>query len=243
MKPLTVLVTGPGGRIGPHILPSFRERYTLRLLDRKPIEGEPDTIVADLSDIPTLRQAFTGVDVVLHLAATSDEAPFVEELVPNNIVGVYNVYQAAVEAGVRRVVFASTIQTIGYFPQDYTVQTSDIPRPITTYGCTKVFGETLGRWFHDRHGLEVVCIRIGAFQPYDSPHFQQTWCRNNWLSPRDAVGVFSAAIEKEGLGYGIVFGTSLTEFERVSRQPIYDLLGYVPQDDVTMLYPQNPLTD
>lgn len=238
MEKLTVLVTGPGGRIGPHILPAFKERYTLRLLDRNPIPGEPDTILSDLSDKEVLKEAFTGVDVILHLAATSDEAPFVEQLVPNNVIGGYYVYQAALEAGVRRVIFASTVQTVSYYPTDYTVQSTDLPRPITTYACTKVLGETLGRWFHDAKGLEVVCIRIGAFQPNDSELLEHRGMREMWLSPNDAVGIFSAAIEKEGIGYAIVFGTSITEFERVSRAPMRDILGYEPKDDIRKVRPE-----
>lgn len=232
-----MLVTGPGGRIGPHILPEFKNRYDLRLLDRQPLDGEPDTIIADLSDIPTLKQAFTGVDVVLHLAATSDEAPFMEQLLPNNIIGAYNVYQAAVEAGVRRVVFASTMQTISGYSRETTVQITDPPRPGTIYACTKLWGESLGRWYHEKHGLEVVCIRIGAFQPYDSPALLRVGLRAWWLSPRDAVGAFTAAIEKEGLGYGVLFATSKTSVEFASRAAMKDLLDYEPHDDVADLPP------
>ena len=90
----------------------------------------------------------------------------------------------------------------------------------------------MGRWYHETHGLEVVCIRIGAFQPYDSELLlKHQGIREMWLSPRDAVGVFQAAIEKENIGYAVVFGTSITSFERVSRTPMRELLGYEPVDD------------
>jgi nucleoside-diphosphate-sugar epimerase len=233
-----VLVTGPGGRIGPHILPTFKERYDLRLLDRKPVAGEPEAVVADLSDIPTLKAAFAGCEAVLHLAATSDEAPFLEELVPNNVVGVYNVYQAAVEAGVRRVVFASTVQTVSYYPREVTVEVTDPPRPVTLYGCTKVFGETLGKWYHEKHGLSVVCVRIGWFQPYDTEHGQNPGFRAVWLSPRDAAGIFAAALDAgPEVGYALVNATSKTVFERLSLTTLRETLGYEPVDDVATLFP------
>jgi nucleoside-diphosphate-sugar epimerase len=233
MSRLSVLLTGPGGRIGPHLLPSFRERYDLRVLDRHPIEGFPDTIITDLSEPGVLRTAMTGVDVVVHLAATSDEAPFHEALVPPNIVGVYNVLEAAREVGVRRVVFASTVQTVGFSPRDHTILITERPRPVSVYGATKVWGETLGSWYHDRHGLEFVGVRIAAFQPYDSEHLRRSkGLRDIWLSPRDCTEILHRCIERPGLGYALLFATSLTEFERLSRAPMKELLDYVPQDNV-----------
>jgi uronate dehydrogenase len=240
MERLTVLLTGPGGRIGPHLIPSFRERYNLRLLDRRPIPGEPDTIIADLSDKEVLKNAMTGVDVVVHLAATSDEAPFLEQLVPNNVIGLYNTFQAAQEAGVRRVVYASTVQTVEFYRDlPRPVETNDFPRPWTTYAVTKLFGEAAGRWYHETHGMEVVAVRIGAFQPYDSQGLRTgKGLREMWLSPKDCRGLLHAAIEKPGVGYALVFATSITERERVSRAPARELLGYESQDDIRALLPE-----
>ena len=236
MTKLNVLMTGVSGRMGPHLLPPFRERYALRTLDKQPVPGDPDSVVSDLQDRDVLRDVMRGMDVVVHLAATSDEAPFVENLVPNNVVGVYNVFEAAREAGVRRLVFASTVQTVHAWQDDLPVRVSDPPRPVTLYGATKVFGETAGRYYHDRHGMEFVGIRIGAFQPYDSPHLRQrSGLHDIWLSPRDAARLFSLAVEKPDVGYAVVFGTSRTTRERLSLQEARDVLGYEPEDDAATL--------
>jgi uronate dehydrogenase len=241
MERLTVLLTGPGGRIGPHLVPSFRERYDLRLLDRKTIPGEPETIIADLSDKDVLRQAMAGVDVLVHLAATSDEAPFLEQLVPNNIIGLYNTFEAAREADVKRIIYASTVQTIEFYGSDFPrpVEPNDYPRPWTTYAVTKAFGESLGRWYHETHGIAFVAVRIGAFQNYDSPWLRTSQgLREMWLSPEDCRGILHAAIEKPGIGYALVFATSVTERERVSRAPVRDVLGYEARDDIRRLLPE-----
>jgi nucleoside-diphosphate-sugar epimerase len=239
MGKMPVLVTGISGRIGKHIFPAFQEAYDLRTLDRSPTELDPDVIISDLQDLNVLKEAMQGVEVVLHLAATSDEAPFVENLVPNNVVGVYNVFQAAHEAGVRRMVFASTVQTVGMYPRDHTIEITDPVRPITLYGATKVLGEVMGRWYHDTKGMEFVGIRIGWFHPYDSPALRDNdGARSIWFSPRDAVRLFRCAIEKPEVGYALVFGTSKTEFERLSLKTARELLGYEPEDDVTKLYPK-----
>jgi uronate dehydrogenase len=241
MQRLTVLVTGAGGRIGHHLLPTFKERFNLRLLDLRPVENEPETIIADLVDKEALVHAMQGVDVVLHLAAIPDEAPFLETLVPNNVIGLYNTFEAAREAGVRRIVFASTVQTVLRYPQDRTIEVTDPVRPLTLYAVTKILGEVMGRWYHDQHGMEFVGVRIGAFLPYDhaglrSP--ERHWVRNIWLSPRDAAGILAAACEKPGLTYHLLFASSITEHEFMSRRGMRDVLGYEPQDDVRVLFPE-----
>lgn len=230
---LRVLLTGPGGRIGPHILPTFRERFDLTVLDRNPVPGFDDTVISDLSDLEVLRAAMEGVDTVVHLAATSDEAPFVEQLVPNNVVGLYNVFEAARLAGVKRIVFASTVQTVGHNPPGRTIAIADPPRPVTLYACTKLLGEVVGRLYHDAHGIEFVGVRIGWFHPYDSPQLRRKGgAREIWLSPRDAAGILATAASHPGVGYALVFGTSITEFERLSRAELKEHLGYEPVDDI-----------
>lgn len=233
MDKLKVLLTGPSGRMGPHLVPSFRQRYDLRTFDLHPSD-EPHSFVGDLSEIEPLREAMRGVDVVVHLAATSDEAPFVEKLVPNNVIGLYNVFEAARLEGVRRIVFASSIQAVGRALNKSPLETDALPRPVTLYGATKAFGETVGRWYHDTHGLEFVAVRVGGFQPYDSEFLsrQAHWVFGIWLSPRDAVELFSRAIETPEVGYAIVNGTSKTKREVLSLQSAREILGYEPQDDV-----------
>jgi uronate dehydrogenase len=166
-----VLFTGAGGRIGRHILAPLQARYTtLRTFDRQPAPGDPEGIVGELTDADSLRTAMEGIDTLLHFAAQADEAPFIESLVQPNIIGCYNAFQIAQECGVKRIVFASTVQTVAAYPRDSgTIEIADPPRPISLYGATKVFGETMGRWYYDRYGIEFVGIRIGAFQAYDSP--------------------------------------------------------------------------
>lgn len=228
-----LLLTGPGGRIGPHILPTLRARYSLRLLDRRPLPGGDEAVVADLSDPQILAHAMAGCETVVHLAATSDEAPFVEELVPNNVVGLYHVFEAARSAGVRRIVFASTLQTVGSYPRETTIAVADPVRPVTLYGATKAFGEILGRHYFDRHGIEFVGLRIGWFQDYDSRLLRtHRGCRSVWLSPRDMAGILVRAIETPAVGFAVAFATSKTDGERLSRRELREVLGYEPVDDV-----------
>ena len=219
--------------MGPHLLGPFGERYDLATFDLQS-SPQPASFVGDLSEIEPLRAAMGGVDVVVHLAATSDEAPFVESLVGPNVIGVYNVLEAARLEKVRRVVFASSVQAVGFGWRDnpHPIDVISLPRPSSLYGVTKIMGEAMGRLYHDKHGLEFIALRIGAFEPYDSPNLQKQGYREIWLSPRDAVGIFCAAIEKEAIGYGIANATSRTPVERLALQPARDLLDWEPQETI-----------
>ena len=228
---MKVLLTGPSGRMGPHLVGPFREVYDLATFDLKPSD-EPQSFVGDLSEIEPLRAAMRGVDVVVHLAATSDEAPFMEELLAPNVVGVYNVLEAARLEKVRRVVFASSIQSVGSNGRegDEPTGVAMLPRANSMYGVTKIWGESVGRYYHDKYQLEFIAIRLGAFEAYDSPNLVKRGYRAIWLSPRDAVGVFRAAIETDGIGYAIVNATSITQKEHLSLAPARELLGWEPQE-------------
>lgn len=225
-----VLITGAAGSIGSCLRAGLEGRYDLRGFDHTAASHGSDAM-GDLIDLNALKRAMQGVQVVIHLAATKKEAPFVEDLVPNNIIGLYNVFEAAREAGVRRLVFASSVQTVAGYPKGQTIHVADAPRPSSLYGATKVFGETLGRYYFDQHGMEFVGLRIGWFLPYDAEPLQRGLC-NIWLSPHDCVRLFERAIEQPDVGYAVVFGTSITPFERLSLAEARELLGYEPQDDV-----------
>jgi uronate dehydrogenase len=240
---MNVLLTGAAGRIGQALLPEFQQRHNLRTLDRQPVPGDPHAIIADLTDAAALKAAMAGIEVVVHLAATPNEQPFLDQLVPNNIIGVHNIYQAAVETGVRRVVFASTVQTVlGY--KDQRIDVTDPVRPSSIYGATKVFGEALGRYYHDQRGLEVVCARLGAFQPYEKiPKIgNREWFRQLWLSPGDAIQFFHKAVEARNISFAVVFVTSKTASESFSLRATRDLLGYNPVDDVALEQQEQTMT-
>ncbi|AGP58766.1 NAD-dependent epimerase/dehydratase family protein [Streptomyces rapamycinicus] len=228
--PRTVLLTGAAGGMGTlmrELLPPYG--YQLRLLDQLPIEGEPDAITADLSDRDALREAVRGVDAIIHLAGISLEAPF-EKILRANIEGTYNVYEAAREAGVRRIVFASSNHVVGFTPRpvgDDPLVPLDAPRrPDTYYGVSKAFGEDLAAFYWEKHGVETVAIRIGSCFP------EPTTVRmlSIWMSPADGARLLHAALTAENVGCTTVYGSS------ANTRLWWDLssaraLGYEPRDD------------
>jgi nucleoside-diphosphate-sugar epimerase len=231
MSQLRVLLTGPSGRVGPHLLAAFEESYDLHTFDMVASE-RPQSHVGTLQDLNSLREAMRGIDVVVHLAATSDEAPFLEQLMPNNIEGMYKLMEAAHLEGVRRVVFASSVQTILYDtdnlqqPVDTTVLS-----PCSLYGVTKIFGEVLGQWYHSYKGMEFIAVRLGWFEPEERIE-RDAWINNIWISHRDAVQLFQKAVETPGIGYAIVNCVSNTPTDFLSLESARELLNYEPQDSV-----------
>ncbi|WP_406167394.1 NAD-dependent epimerase/dehydratase family protein [Streptomyces sp. NBC_00996] len=233
--PRTVLLTGAAGGLGTlmrGLLPKYG--YQLRLLDLRPIEGEPDAIIADLSDKAALREAVRGVDAIIHLAGISLEASF-EKILKANIEGTYNLYEAAREEGVRRIVFASSNHAVGFTPrpqgdapfEDSALIPIDTPRrPDTFYGLSKSFGEDLAQFYWDKYGQETVSVRIGScFAEPTSVRMLSVW-----MSPEDGARLFHAALTAEGVGHTVVYGSS------ANARLWWDLstaraLGYEPQDD------------
>jgi nucleoside-diphosphate-sugar epimerase len=229
-----ILITGPGGRVGTQIVPLLREHFRLRLLDTKPITpaGDDEVIVGDIQDFDALRRACEGVHAMLHLAAISDEADFHTKLLPVNLAGTYNAFEAARQAGVKKVIYASTGQTILNYGRDVHV-TVDMPaRPSTVYACTKIFGEALARWYAETHGMSMLCIRLCYFRAYDDPLLRIPGhdVQYDWCSPRDLTQLLVRCIQTD-LRFGIFFGISNNPKNRWDLGNAKELLGYEPQDN------------
>ncbi|MET7789246.1 NAD(P)-dependent oxidoreductase [Streptomyces sp900116325] len=228
--PRTVLLTGAAGGLGTlmrGLLPAYG--YELRLFDATPIEGEPDAITADLGDKEALREAVRGIDAIIHLAGISLEASF-DKILRANIEGTYNLYEAAREEGVRRIVFASSNHAIGYTPRplpgDPLIPIDTPRRPDTFYGLSKSFGEDLAQLYWDKHAMETVSVRIGScFMEPTSVRMLSVW-----MSPGDGARLFHAALTADEVGHTVIYGSS------DNTRLWWDLttarsLGYEPQDD------------
>ncbi|WP_062211121.1 NAD(P)-dependent oxidoreductase [Streptomyces sp. NBRC 109706] len=228
--PSTVLLTGASGIVGTlmrELLPPHG--YRIRSLDMVPTPGDPDAIVADLADRAALREAVRGADAILHLAGISLESSF-EKILRANIEGTYNLYEAAREEGVRRIVFASSNHAVGLTPWprpgDAPIPV-DIPhRPDTFYGLSKCFGEDLAQLYWDKYGLETVSIRIGSC----FPKITSARMLSVWLSPADGARLFHAAISAPDVGHTVVYGSS-DNTRRVWDLAPAEALGYVSEDD------------
>lgn len=238
-KPL-VLVTGAGGRIGRAFVSRNAGRFRFRIADlngasmdpiRDHAEGDP--LVFDVSDRDACAAACGGVDAVVHLAGYVDPgADFHRDLLGPNVVGVFNVFEAAAAAGVKRLVYASSAQTIEGYPKDLQPDVTHPVRPDNLYGVCKVFGEALARHLYDKQGLSAVCVRIANFR-------EELTARTNmnmrdmtaYISPRDLSELLARAVEVEGVGFAIVNGVSGNRYKRMRMDETCELLGFELEDD------------
>lgn len=223
----TVLLTGAAGGVGRHLRAGLAGRYALRLSDRAVIAdlGEGESFVAaDLADMEAVRRAVAGVDAIIHLGGFSVEGAW-EPILHANVIGTYNLYEAAREAGVKRVVFASSNHAVGFYRRDETIDHAVYPRPDSRYGLSKVFGEGLASLYADKYGVGSMCIRIGNVdeRPRDVRRLAI------WISPRDIAQLVSIGIDHPEIGFEIVYGMSDNARAWWDNANAYRL-GYAPED-------------
>lgn len=230
-----ILVTGAAGNLGGKLVAHWRNRpdLDLVLLDRR---GRPGIAEGDISAFdPSWTALFEGVDAVIHLAGDIRPVAKWEEVHPANVVGTANVLRAAKEAGVRRVVFASTNQVMGgYRFRTETIRSDSPPLPLNPYAVSKLIGEEMGRAFAAETGADFIAFRIGNIWPGDNLAGPDlgigSWGQEMWLSNGDFVHAMDCAISAAPMGFGIFNLVSDNPGMRWDIEPARQILGYRPQD-------------
>jgi nucleoside-diphosphate-sugar epimerase len=234
----SILLTGAAGRIGSAFCRIAPSRYRLRLADRdvsslnEKFGSTAEIISLDIADLDASRAACAGIDTVVHLAADpSPDAAFYGTLLDSNIKGTFNIFRAAKDAGCRRVVFASSAQTVEGYPEDRQISVHDPVRPKNLYGVTKCFGEALASYFASQEGLSAIAVRIANFAEFSKGERHSPRDISAFLSHRDAVQLLIKAIDADNIDFAIVNGISNNRYKRLSLDESRTLLGYAPLDD------------
>ncbi len=224
-----VLVTGAAGRLGKHLrhgLAGLADK--LRMTDLRDLgqtqSTDEELVTADLSDMAAVSAIMQDVDLVLHFGAVMPQQPW-GSVLSANIIGTFNVFEAARLAGVRRIVYASSNHAVGMYRRTELLDADSPPRPDTLYGVSKAFGENLARMYHDKHGIEFACLRIGSC--FDEPTDERMLA--TWLSHADLVHLCRRCIEAPHLGFAIVYGMS-DNTRRWWTNDKTSYLGYTPKD-------------
>ncbi len=224
-----ILLTGAAGGIGTVLRPALRENcVALRSTDVAaftPEGANEETMPCDLRDFDQVRESMEGIDCVFHLGGVSVEGdwPSVRDI---NIDGTYNVYEAARQAGVQRVIYASSNHAAGFHRRGHRIGPDAPIRPDSRYGVSKAFGEAIARLYADKHGIGSICLRIGQFRPKPTNRRMLSL----WLSYDDTARLAISCLNARDVHFEIVYGIS------ANTRAWYDnpgaaRIGYAPRDN------------
>lgn len=224
-----LLITGAGGALGTMLRPRLGHvAKSLRVTARRdiPLNGDHEELmIGDLGDAAFVDRLVAGCDGVLHLGGVAVEQPFAP-ILQGNIIGMYNLYDAAQKAGQPRILFASSNHTIGFHPVTERLNATSVPRPDGLYGVSKVFGEALATMYFDKLGQETAIVRIGSCYAQPKDHRMLS----TWLSPDDFLSLITRVFAVETLGCPIIYGASDNDTTWWDNSQVADL-GWEPKDN------------
>ena len=226
---MKLVLTGAAGRLGSYLrepLAQLADEFiSTDIVDDigNLYDGER-YVKADLAELDDMMAVLKGADMVVHMGAYADEGPF-EKLLGPNFVGAYNVWEAAYQNGVKRVIYGSSIHAVGMHPKNEFIGTDAPHRPDTFYGLAKCFAEDLGRMYWDKRGVESVHMRILSCA-------QVTGARalGSWLSYDDLIQLVQRCIETPVTGFSVIYGVSNNDRVPVDNSKA-SFIGYRPKDN------------
>jgi uronate dehydrogenase len=223
----TILITGAAGDVGTHLRRELKDAYRIRASDLRPLKkvGAEQFVRADVSKMADCLRITRGVDAIVHLGGYSVEGPWAG-ILSANIIGCYNVFEAARRNGVKRIIFPTSNHAMGFYRRDQVSDHKMYPKPDSRYGVSKVFGEALGSLYADKYGMQFLMVRIGNVnpEPIDKRRL------SIWVSPRDIAQLVSIGIEHPDIRFEIVYGVSGNTRSWYDNSNA-ERLGYRPKDN------------
>lgn len=242
-----LLMTGMSGLIGGVLRQALEPSYRLTALNRREIPGV-SCYQADISDFDAIRPAFDGQDVVIHLAARAGRDYTWDEIQRYNVTGTYNVFEASRQAGVKRVLFASSGAIISGWEREEPykaiaegryedvppawpkIKHNALPRPFGLYGTSKLWGEGLARHYTDASDLSILCLRISEVTQENRP--VETRQFSMWCSYRDLVQMVTKCLAApETLRFDIFYVVSNNHWNYRDLTHAREVVGFIPEDE------------
>lgn len=224
-----IVLTGAAGRLGSYLreplLGMADELVSTDLVEDFGKLHDRETYVrADLARLDEMTDVLKGAEMVVHFGAIGDEAPF-DDILQSNIIGAYNVWEAARVNGLRRVVYASSIHAVGMHSRTECIGTEVPHRPDTFYGLAKCFAEDLGSLYWDKYQMESVCLRILSCAQVTNAR-----ALGSWLSYDDLIQLVERAIDTPTTKFTVIYGVSNNDRAPVNNDSAR-YLGYRPRDN------------
>jgi uronate dehydrogenase len=225
-----VLVTGASGHLGGMLFKSLANLGYKNLvgtdLKKKNIKKNQKFELVNLKNFKKTVKVTKGVFAIVHFGAIPIEDTQ-KNILDNNIIGTYNLFEAARINKVKRIIFASSNHAIGFHRRTTRLNESSTQRPDSHYGLSKAFGEDLSRLYADKFNIKSMCIRIGSClkAPEDRRHI------STWISYSDLTQLVDIGIKNKSIHHEIVYGVSKNKKSWWNNFRAYKL-GYKPKDSV-----------
>lgn len=201
-----ILLTGAAGKLGRRLRAPLAARFEhVRIsdvLEMPPGDANEEHVLCDLSNPGSVQTLVEGVDAIVHFGGYPREADW-PTIIAANIVSTANLWEAALAAGVRRIVYASSNHVVGFHPVDRLIGTDAEEKPDSRYGVSKAFAETVARFYYEKYGLTSLGLRIGRCE--DKP--SDLRMLSTWIHPDDLFQLVLRGIERP-LTADIAYGVS-----------------------------------
>lgn len=182
-------------------------------------------VKADVGNLDAMVEISKGADMFVHFGAIADEDIW-DNILHSNIIGAYNVWEAAYRNGLKRVVYASSVHAVGMHPKTDTIGIDAPHKPDSYYGLAKCFAEDLASLYWDKRGIEAVCMRIFSATPKP----MNARAIGTWLSPDDLVQLVEKSVSSPVVGLSVVYGISNND-RAVVENTKAGHLGFRPKDN------------
>ena len=224
-----ILLTGAAGALGEQLRKTLSQNCNLlKISDKekllKKFENE-EVNLADLSSAEAMIDLTKNIDCVVHMGGQSIEGSW-SNVLNSNIIGMYNLYEGCRKNNVKRVIWASSVHTVGFYPRSAVIDSKVPPRPDSNYGLSKVFGESLAQYYWDKYKIETVSVRIYSCLAKPKDHR----ILSTWLSYDDLRSLIVACINTSNVEHSIIFGVSNNDSVLVDNKYAKHI-GYKPKDN------------
>lgn len=235
-----ILITGGFGKIGKYFAQNFNKKYEIRIADisiqSNTFPKNIEVIKADLTDYAICLKLCKGIETVIHLAGIVDPVSESDEMLDINIKTTQNIFKASVKSKCKRIIFASSAQTIESYPEDIQVNKDMLVKPKNIYGVSKCFGEALAAYHAYQNNLPAICLRIGAYEfPEDFTEMNKRDL-SAFLHPNDFNQLLIGCIETENIKHEVLNAISDNRYKRLDITESKKKVGYAPKADAFELF-------
>ncbi|CAM1344175.1 NAD-dependent epimerase/dehydratase family protein [Tenacibaculum amylolyticum] len=235
-----ILITGGFGKIAQYFVKNFWHKYEITIADIVIKDfSYPESVKvvkADLTDLEVCKNLCIGIDTIIHLAGIANPDSSFDKVLSANIIASKNIFEAAAQANCKRLIYASSAQTIEGYSEDIQINKNMPVRPKNFYGVSKCFGEALGAYYAFQENISVICLRIGAYEfPSD---FSEMNARDlsAFLHPDDCNQLLDKCIETKDLKYEILNAISNNRYKRLDITETIEKVGYTPKANAFDLF-------